>query len=335
MSLDWNAARDKVPAAARALFAADPNVFSVGLGRIRNRPVWRVSRARPADGALLAPWKQSEHDGLEVRWTDFDRPAEFEHADPALMNGAMSVPPRLLACGAELQNFDLDHRNGVGRSLLMNIGTLGCFVTLQPQGHLALLSCAHVLSQGNRGQRGDAVYSGGSCFQKGDLHVGAYEPRHRHPQASFSAKSPDIDSAEWNEVDAAVALLLDHVVPEQSVQIAPGVAVRLQSVQSAQLGDHVVLCGRTFPHAQGIVDDVATVVRLRGSRPGEGFWFRRGLTVKPLNGNAPFSQPGDSGAVIVREHDGAVVGLHFAGNGALSFANDMDSVMTALSCRLA
>jgi len=247
MSLDWNAARDKVPAAARALFAADPNVFSVGLGRIRNRPVWRVSRARPADGALLAPWKQPEHDGLEVRWTDFDRPAEFEHADPAMVNGAMSVPPRLLACGAELQNFDLDHRNGVGRSRLMNIGTLGCFVTLLPQGHPALLSNAHVLSQGNRGQRGDAVYSGGSCFQKGDLHVGAYEPRHRYPQASFSTTSPDIDSTDWNEVDAAVALLLDHVIPEQSVQIAPGVVVRLQGVQPAQLGDQVVRRGLLVP----------------------------------------------------------------------------------------
>jgi hypothetical protein len=80
-------------------------------------------------------------------------------------------------------------------------------------------------------------------------------------------------------------------------------------------------------------DAVATVVGPIRYAPGE-CWFRRAITVEGLHGTM-FSDRGDSGAVILKEGTGEVVGLLFAGNGADTFACPIDAVLTALNCVIA
>ncbi len=335
MSDDRNASAECAFEAARIFFEYDPYVFSVGIGRVGQRPVLRVSRGPTECGEPHSPWRLAKHAGLEIVCTDCDRAPQFQAAHVELTPyPSGSVPPRrILSCGEEVQNFALDFRAGHLNASQIRVGTLGCFVKL-PSSKLALISNAHVLSPGDAARPGDCIYSAGSFAQLSNNHVANYAGLSSAPIISFSAGRPALYSPDWNHTDAAAALLLDGIGYEQRVCL-PGGPVRLTSVRAADPGDDVYVCGRAGPCTEGVIEDVATILRLASPRSGEWFWFRRGLTIRSSNTSAAITKKGDSGAIIVRKHDKAIVGLHFAGNGMRSYANDMENVMQALNCQLA
>ncbi len=341
MPADWISAKAKLLPAAAQLFARDARIFSVGLGWLEGQPVLRVARStrqRTADN-----WRSDAFvvDDLRVSYREYDSELTFE-AEVSRHVGqttntqaghmAMACRPRTLRCGAEVQNFSLDFRAGNLTNSTKTVGTVGCFVRLA-SGRLALLSNAHVLSVDGQALDRDAVYSGGCYSPKSDNYVAEYVGHARSAlRETSSVHAPDEDSQDWNDIDAATAEILGHVSPEQSIQTKSG-AVPLSGVQEALPGDHIFLKGSSTGYTEGVVDAVGTIVRVP-SQSGGWHWFRRGLSILPRRASLtqPFTTQGDSGAVIVRDGDNAVVGLLFAGNGKLSCANDMQEVFQALGC---
>ena len=65
-----------------------------------------------------------------------------------------------------------------------------------------------------------------------------------------------------------------------------------------------------------------------------GVWFQQSIVIEGVHG-ATFSDHGDSGSAIVRDADGMMVGLLYAGNGTQTYARPPATVLSDLKCRLA
>lgn len=199
-------------------------------------------------------------------------------------------------------------------------GTLGAFVEDARGGGRFVLSNNHVLADEDRASKGDPILQPARADggRAGSDVVARLERTVRLRKSG-------------NRVDAALARLEDGVEFDPTRLHGLGPLLE-QRVLRLEPGDRVAKLGRTTGLTRGFVSAIEVDRLIVGYEQGEKR-FDDQLEISPL-GRAPFSQAGDSGAMIVDagRHPAALL---FAGNDADStYAHPLASVLAALRVRL-
>lgn len=195
-------------------------------------------------------------------------------------------------------------------------GTLGCLAVTH-DGRAVLLSSWHVLF-GARAGEGEAVWA-----------VEGEPPTFRRMGRALYGRLGTVDfGGAACHVDCAVALLEDGALP-------PGWRVAAdfddQAAPRLRPGSRVTKTGAATGTTAGVVVDLAhpAVSTVEGHTRDAP----RQLLVRPVDGGAPFSAEGDSGAVL-RDDAGRPVGLLWGvDHGGGSLACPMDAVLRVLGIR--
>jgi len=346
MGVEIQEALDSVQDAASVLFDHDPTTRSVGVGKNGNGFGYIAIRNIKAPVAYAAKFglggqaaMPEKFRGIPIHYqnstADPSSLARVPHTGPASPGVGSLIPEqqlhRPLACGLQIQNFDDDDREGELAKGFMIIGTLGCFVELANHA-VAILSNNHVVAGENRGQIGkDRILQPGNFSFDPAMHVATLSD-FAQLVASPSGASIVGGSVVYNDIDAGVASLSLGQIHVQSY--LPGrLAAGPKGTATATVNDRVHKVGRTTGLTYGEVKQVGVVVGPVGYGIG-GCWFRQSIIIEGVNGTT-FSDHGDSGSAIVRDSDGMVLGLLYAGNGTQTYACPIGSVMSRLNCRLA
>lgn len=205
------------------------------------------------------------------------------------------------------------------------VGTLGCFVRRGPDtsGPLFVLSNNHVLSDVDRlppGTRLTQPFSAASSDVIATL------------SESEPIQFPTAHAQPRNVIDAAIAAVTD------TTQVVTGRMLNIKryvpQLLAARPGMAVTKSGRTT----GVTAGVIQAIRVRGVQVNYGSQgnpiiatFDNAITVAGNGG--PFSNPGDSGSVILDKASGRPVALLFAGDGQTSTACDMAAVCARFNVR--
>ncbi|MGF6806301.1 hypothetical protein OKW30_001427 [Paraburkholderia sp. Clong3] len=340
MAASLQQAASMVESAAAKLFDADPTIRSVGVGErdgdvgfvaVRNAlcaiPYYSPSAWR------VAPEKIED---LRVEYVkEFADPRsliEVPHTGPGSPQSVSTMPEvhrtRPLVCGLQIQNFDDDSREGLLSRGTYRIGTLGCFVSVN--GDIAILSNNHVGAGENRGKNGaDRILQEGGAQFNSHLLAATLTDFVRLVESPNSATIAT-GNVNWNDADACVAKLSpgeSHVqgyLPIRNARPPTGSG-------DARPGDRVFKVGRTTGLTFGTVRQMAAIVPIEYSIGR--CWFRNAVVIEGENGTT-FSNPGDSGSAVVRESDGKVVGLVFAGGAVYTYACPISAVLSGLNCIL-
>jgi hypothetical protein len=237
---------------------------------------------------------------------------------------------------------------------LITAGTIGWFAKDNTSGNVGILSNNHVLANENICLIGDpilqpGVYDGGTSGDKvasltryvpiqfggntggifsGFLNFVAYiiQAIVHFFTHGFSASA---QAATNNIVDCAFAEI------DSSVGYTPiingGVAAPT-GTNTANVGDAVTKSGRTTGVTVGTIADINATVSVSYGRGGATYDDQ--IIINNQNGplGAPFSQPGDSGSLIIS--NGKAVGLLFAGSSQTTIANHIENVLSALKITL-
>lgn len=193
-------------------------------------------------------------------------------------------------------------------------GTLGCLVR---RGRtLYILSNNHVLALVNRARIGDPI------LQPGGLDGGRFP---RDVIARLSQFVPIRIGGPVNQLDCAIAQASPSLVTARSrcfgrISSSPVLARRNLFVKK---------CGRTTQFTRGRITDVNFTGWINYTGVGLAL-FQRQIVAVSLT-TRPFSQPGDSGSLIVTNVGNRPVGLLFAGSNTHTIANPIGQVLTALN----
>lgn len=300
------------PAASFAAFAfgsaaASPlpheNVVGVGIGAAGETDVLQVLVRTKYD-----PSKIPENQLLP----DF----ELGHAVKVIEVGTI-VPFETLP--RQFRARPLTPGTSIGPRSARIAGSLGAIVR-DASGQLYLLSNNHVLANQNRLVKGEAIVQA-AMLDGGDAVA-------------------DVVGTLWDfiplpvsgqvGVDCALAKLDPSIAAQnQSVFANLGTAVR------PRLGMKVSKFGRTSMATTGVVSTIGTTVKIAyeiGEVTLTDQFFVTG-DPDPVTGvAAPFSQPGDSGALIVTKNgeEQQPVGLLVGGSAVVTAANDVANVLQAL-----
>jgi hypothetical protein len=180
-----------------------------------------------------------------------------------------------------------------------------------------VLSNNHVLADQNRLPFGTAIFEpspfdGGKPAKDKIAELDGYVP---------------LDTAQPNYVDGAIARLLNtkHAIADVLDIGAPGGA------KPAALNTIVEKFGRTTGYTRGYVESVSTDLKV----PYDigTILFHDQIAIKSIDA-LPFSEQGDSGALILEQTTGMAVGLLFAGSPAISFANHIADVLASFGVDL-
>ncbi len=203
-------------------------------------------------------------------------------------------------------------------------GTLGGYVLDERTGDVLLLSNNHVIAGQNACQAGDPI------LQQGPLDGGLGPDTLAHLERWVPL---DFSAGGSNLVDAAVARPLDLSAIELAIA---GLGAGPNAATAAQVGMAVQKSGRSTERTTGgLVTCVDATFRVDYSYTGSRVaWFHDAMIIL---GSEGFSQPGDSGSLILTEEaDPRVTGLLFAGNasGTFSLANHIQHVFNLLEVGL-
>jgi hypothetical protein len=202
-------------------------------------------------------------------------------------------------------------------------GTLGCAV-VDASGRRLGLSCAHVLAPDGVADVGASI--GGTVLcpslpQAQDLGLLAKAPL--GTLVRVLAPSFDPDDAPDN-LDAAVFL------PSSSQSLTPLVAdlgVKPKgSNDSVRIGLSVHKVGAVTGETKGVVQAVALAVKIPYGEDEATFVGQIGIS--------SFTQPGDSGSLVLDDSDRAV-GIHLGAVDGMSICTPIERILSALDCTLA
>lgn len=206
------------------------------------------------------------------------------------------------------------------------VGTLGCFVRRGPSdsGPLFVLSNNHVLADVNR-------------FPLGTQHT---QPFSADPSDVIAAltdfepiRFPAPGSQPRNVIDAAIARVTDpsQIVLKRMLNI-PNYTPQLLAPRP---GMRVTKAGRTT----GVTTGTIRAIRVRGVQVNYGTrqqpviaTFDNAITITG-SGGRPFSNPGDSGSVILDQSSGRPVALLFAGDETTTTACDVAAACARFNVR--
>jgi hypothetical protein len=324
--------------AVHRIFASDPRVQSVGIGRAPDggccfRAVRNLGQALPAGAALRTV---TEVASIPVLYADAFRPVQPSMLLPFSALGSSLIAEqrteRPLLCGLQIQPFDHDKHIGNIANGMVTLGTLGCFVRAAT-GHVALLSNRHVIAPTTACHKGDRIVQA-ACINPTPTHEVVARLEAVHPlKPSPAGAHPMTTGVVYNEVDAALALL-DHGI-RYAQQFLPDhnhPLPSLRDIDQPRLEEKVFKVGRTTGLTWGTIKSIGEVV---GPLPYDigSCWFRRSFIIEGVDGTL-FSDKGDSGSVIVRP-SGEVLGLLYSGNDRQTYACPIHEVFSAFGCKLA
>jgi hypothetical protein len=197
-------------------------------------------------------------------------------------------------------------------------GTLGCLVTKSSSpGTNFILSCNHVLVDPNKPHKGDNILEPGTT----DGGVSPIATLTDFEPLNLGAGQPA------NHYDAAIAEVTKSADVTPDIKIIgrvgsnPMPAVLYQSVRKH---------GRTTGHTLGVVMDVAADFTMNyGAQPAQ---YEDQIAIVGAGGF--FSQPGDSGALVVDGVSRRPVGLLFCGGGNTTFASPIDLVLSRFGIQI-
>lgn len=237
----------------------------------------------------------------------------FHDPEPA-PEGEEDRYPRPIQLGVSGSNLSVLTHNGECSG-----GTLGCLVTDGTDKFI--LSNNHVFAYLNEATPGDLIVNPGP-IDSGCVAIPT------NAVAELTRFIPLDDSENnVNLIDAAIAKVFsDKVDPSGSIV---GIGVISSETVEATVGLRVKKTGRTTGTTFGVVEaiDLTVEVLIEGWAL---FGFEEVIGIGPTS----FSEPGDSGSLIVTDLEGQTpkaVGLLFAGvDGGLTYACKIDSVLERL-----
>lgn len=208
----------------------------------------------------------------------------------------------------------------------VTFGTLGAFCrSLLPEdaGKVLVLSNRHVLA-GPTGTASSPVFQPARDDAGGQLRSVGTLLRARHIEPGVIA----------NRIDAAVA-----TVTSRNIDLSlPGDVGRIMSVGPARHGTIVCKFGRTTGLTEGVVSDLhcTAVVGLGASDESGTATFIEQIRIDARRSTPIFADAGDSGAVVLEQGTGRVVGLFFAGptDGSYGLANHIADITTRLQVEI-
>ncbi|MTD94360.1 hypothetical protein GIW81_08435 [Hyphomicrobium sp. xq] len=307
--------------------------IAVGLSRIKGgyRVEIRIHREGGAAESLTKALKAKHGSAINVAVIQRLEIAPI-NAIRRLLGQRQGRPPRAASGIRPIElGLSIGHPDG-------GPGTLGAIVEVKGKGD-AILSNAHVFAPSSEAKSKDPIYQPGREGRPLALRtrVGAL--------LDFTALS----KTGANSVDAAVALIdegIEHtrnVVPPYLSCDCAGKPIRgVVSALSLMEGTKLAKLGRTTGYTEGAltaqsVDDVTILYHGVGN-----LRFDNVLEVTWPSLKKPFSEPGDSGALVFDPGTMKAVGLHFAGGVLLrdnkevgvSYACDIRQVLDSLECTL-
>ena len=149
------------------------------------------------------------------------------------------------------------------------------------------------------------------------------------PTASPSGSKLTTGTVIGNRFDFAVATLLPEIRGrnefEPKLNLPP-----LRSFDDPQPNEAVFKVGFTTGFTRGRISSVE--IKDYFNARGDIYWYESLFAVE--GDDRPFSAPSDGGAVIVRERDGAALGLLLGGNGETTMAFPIRPVLEKLGATL-
>ncbi len=194
-------------------------------------------------------------------------------------------------------------------------GTIACLVRRGQS--LFVLSNNHVLAHTNQGRIGDPI------LQPGPFDGGIIPD---HVIGQLSQFVPIQFGGQLNMVDCAIAQVSPSLVTPLSkcygrINATPQACTFLQVVKK---------CGRTTQSTTGFITDCNATVRVGYGAAGTAIFQDQIIIIgTPFPGG--FSQPGDSGSLILNKFFNRPVGLLFAGSATHTIANKIQNVLNALN----
>lgn len=196
-------------------------------------------------------------------------------------------------------------------------GTLGAVV--EADGRWYILSNNHVLANEDR------LLAGSPVFQPGLLDGGNLQ----QDEIARVTRSVKLSLVRPNKVDCAIAEILDRSTV--SPAFLPNVGILSQANPGAMVEKtEVEKVGRTTTYTTGMVFDASADINVQFGMGA--LIFEDQVLIRGDQG--AFSEPGDSGSVIVDRKTKQAVGLLFAGTSYYTAANQLAEVVLSLGVRL-
>ena len=222
----------------------------------------------------------------------------------------------------------VDGGSSIGH-LNITAGTYGCMVSKLRRGTF-MLSNNHVMANSNNASKGNFIVQpgpidGGKHNRK--FHPGACRSRDRcvGVLADFQ---PILFNGSPNTIDAAIA----SVPIRRGRPVIPMIKEigEIKGTQKAAINMRVMKSGRTTEFTTGKITSINMDVNVNYGPSGVAL-FTNQIVIRANRGT--FSQGGDSGSLIVNENQKGV-GLLFAGNNILTFANHIGPVLSRFKAKI-
>ena len=214
------------------------------------------------------------------------------------------APPRQSNLSPVPCGVSVGHRN-------ITAGTLGCLVDT-PAGRY-ILSNNHVLADTNAGNPGDDI------LQPGPSDSDPENPARRI--AGLTDYEPLNLGGAVNSIDAAIAALDDGIPAIPDIMT---VGRHANPPAAAFLNQSVAKHGRTTGLTFGTVVDISFDGNVGIN--GQFAYFEDQIAI--VGNYGPFSEPGDSGSLILNNPGSHPVGLLFAGDDTHTLANPIQAVLS-------
>jgi hypothetical protein len=192
-------------------------------------------------------------------------------------------------------------------------GTFGALA--QANGNLYILSNNHVLANENQ------LPIGAPIFQPGLLDKNTPQS----DQIAKLSKFIKITTGAPNQIDCAIAEVLDKKLVSPVIMPKVGKLTSGEPISAAE-GMNVHKDGRTTGYTQGVIRDLTADVKIQYEMGV--VQFTEQILIVGTGGS--FSQPGDSGSLIVDRKTQRPLALLFAGGPSHTIANHIDDVVQAL-----
>lgn len=283
-----------------------PNAIGMGVGyKYRNgkdtgRLCLQVYVSKKLPSAFLA-------DGSSIPQTYFDVPTDV--IETGVISG-LSEPfaSRPVECGCS-----------IGLSDVPSAGTAGALVE-DASGRRYILSNNHVLGNQNAARAGDMVIQP-ALLDGGIGPRDAIAKLTRYIPLKFLRSDKVTDSSPTNTVDGAIAEFMGEGLMRPRIRHIGDV----QPPVPAQLNLSVKKCGRTTGLTHGKITAINATILVSYAK-GSALFINQIVST-------PMAEPGDSGSLLVDEHNRAI-GLLFAGSDSETLFNPIGTVLSELGVRL-
>lgn len=266
--------------------------------------------------------RRSEFELIPVEYRTLPAPPAAEPIEPP----AAPAPPTprppefVVPCGVGIAGESLWRRPGALRRL-PGTGTLGCFVRLSSQAIALLTSTSAIV---DAAQVGEPIVMPAAGARRIATVVHLERPVASPPGATLTS-----GTVVKNRFDAALAEMAPGV--GVTTQFVSGGARPIEKVGQADIGDVVFKVGLGSGFTRGRIIERWVLVDIY-NQDGP-CWFEDAFAIESFGG-PPFVAPGDAGAVIVRERDGAALGVLLGGSDRTTFACPMQPILDRFGCTL-